>query len=228
MHFFREEQTAVPSFLLWQPTIPIHQLTDQVTSIYWAPAACRTLSQIWCSNCGCSHVSFCVLVRGCISRLCLPLFTSILLESQFNSIHFNSVQHKISIKETEGGFSYIIFSPAYPINMNYSNSTSRKHYFHREIKRKLSYSCLLLPGFLKTTCRGTRVPWGSNKSCAYYPSSPGGLCQAAAGRSAFLYPWLTLPWKHLEFLIWFTCHAQLGKEQKCDFLQIVQLTLRQN
>ena len=144
--FLEEEPIVVTGFLIWQPTIPVHQFTYQATGIYRAPATCGTLSQIPGSNCGCSHFASYIPACGCVSRFCLLLFTSILLESQFNTIHlsfFFSI--KLASKRQKDEFSYIIFSPAYPINMNYRNSTSREHYFHREIKRKLSHPVFFCP-----------------------------------------------------------------------------------
>lgn len=143
--FLEEEPIVVSGFLIWQPTIPVHQFTDQAASIYWAPATRGALNQIPGSNCGCSHFASCIPACGCISRF---LFTSFYKYLIRKSIQHCSLKFFFSIKlasrRQKDEFSYVIFSSTYP-NMNYRNSTSREHYFHREIKRKLSHPVFFCP-----------------------------------------------------------------------------------
>lgn len=96
-----------------------------------------------------------------------------------NSIPSASVfgLHKVTTKQTEDGFSYILFSRIYPVNMDQNSSTLREHYFHRQIKRKLSHPCLFGHTFLKATCQGMNTPPVSDKYCAHYLNNPGGHCQ---------------------------------------------------
>lgn len=156
-------------------------IISSVSSLMVPQAACECLLRG--SPLFLSRVSTC---RCGSTRFTHLIFTTD-ISSESHSTPFTQVfgLHKVTTKDTEDGFSQILFS-IYPINTNQNNSTSTEHCFQRQLKRTFSHPCLLGHGFLKATCQGMKAPLGSNKYRACYPNNPGGHCQVVGRRSIFL------------------------------------------